>query len=364
MYPVSDRFLPALAESHTVVSEVLLFRTDGRVESLPHTGGSVTVDRGSVSRRTCSVELADTALIPRNPADKLSIYGATLRISVGVQVGTYCELVPVGLFRLDAVTGDPDVGPVTLAGKSMEAAIADHKFAVPTRVTGTAVGDVTQLIQETLPDATVVVSDDVVDTTIGPRTFDVQGDRWAAITECAAAVGAEVYCDADGIFTIATLPDLLTSTPVWTVAAGEGGVYIGAARGMTADGVYNGVVASGENTETDAPPVSVLVVDNDPTSPTFWGGPFGKRPTFYSSATLTSANLAIQAANLLLKQSIAPNSTADISSLPNPALEPGDVIRVVYPGGRRELHQVQSFTVPLSEGGDFTISTISAKEDS
>lgn len=364
MYTVTARFLPALAESHTVASEVALFRSDGGVELLPHTGGSVTVDRKAVSRRTCTVEIADPSLIPRSAADKLSIYGATLRISAGVQLGAYREMVPVGVFRLDSVAGDPDLGPVTLGGKSMEAAVADHRFAAVTRVSGTAVGAVTQLIQETLPTATVVTAAGVVDAAIGPRTYDIQGDRWAAVTECAAAIGAEVYCDPDGIFTIAVLPDPLSTAPAWTIAAGEGGALVSASRGMNADGVYNGVLATGENTETGTAAVSAFVVDNDPTSPTYWGGPFGKRPYFYASATLTSTALATQAATLKLRQVVAPNSVADITSLPNPALEPGDVIRVVYLDGSQELHQVAGFTVPLTEGGDFAVSTISAQDDS
>ena len=52
------------------------------------------------------------------------------------------------------------------------------------------------------------------------------------------------------------------------------------------------------------------------------------------------------------------------SSLPNPAPEPGDVLRVTYPDGSKELHQVASFSVPLEVGGGFTIQTISAKEGS
>jgi hypothetical protein len=60
----------------------------------------------------------------------------------------------------------------------------------------------------------------------------------------------------------------------------------------------------------------------------------------------------------------APNASGNFSSLPNPALECGDVIRVIHPDGTRELHQVQSFSVPLDIGGDFPITTIAAKEDS
>jgi hypothetical protein len=362
MYPtVTARFLQTIVEDHVPVSEVVLFRADGGVETLDHVGGSVPVDRGSQCRRTCSVTLADRSLIPRTPTDKLSIYGAQLRISRGVRVGEYTETVPLGVFRVDEVSGDPDDGPVTINGKSLECVIADDKFTVPYRASGTAVSAVTALIVRSIPDA-AIDSTGATDAAIGPRTFDIEADPWAAVTEIAAAIGAEAYCNADGVFVIAELPDLATATPVWTISAGEGGAYVSANRGMSADGVFNGVLARGENTETNATPVSALVVDTTAGSPTLWGGPFGKRPMFYSSSTLTTGAACTAAATLKLRAAVAPNSSADISSLPNPALDPGDVLRVVYPDGTKELHQVQSFSVPLEVGGAFVIQTISAKE--
>ncbi|WP_411140242.1 DUF5047 domain-containing protein [Streptomyces sp. x-80] len=362
MYPVSSRFLQAIAESHRLATTITLFRADGTVTDLPHTGGSVTVDRSASCRRTCSVEIADPSLIPRTPRAALSVYGSRLRISRGVRYsdGTV-ETVPLGLFRLDEVAGDPDTGPVTLSGKSLEVAVADDKFTESIRVSGTAVGAVTTLIQATLPAATVISR--ATDAAIGPRTWDIGADRWAAVVECAAAIGAEVYADADGNFVISPLPDILTTTPVWTIAAGEGGVYIGATRGMSAVGVHNAVRVSGENTEMNTPPVSAVVTDTDPTSPTYYGGPFGRRPMFYSSPTLTSVNACTQAANLLLRQAIAPNATASITSLTNPAIEPGDTVRVVYPDGTKEIHQVASFSISLDTAGAMDLETISAKED-
>lgn len=362
MYPVTARFLKRLAEDHAPVVRVVLTRTDGTVRDLPVTGGSVTVDRGSAVRRTCSVELADVDLIPRTPADELSVYGATLRIERGVAYGDgSTETVPLGVFRITSVDGDPDEGPVTIAGQGLEWVVQGDKLTAPYRASGTAVGAVRALVQRSLPAASVISR--VADGAIGPRTWDVEADPWDAAQECAAALGAEVYADPDGIFIIAALPDLLTTTPAWSVTAGEGGVLISASRGMSSDGVFNGVLAKGENTETNSPPVSALAVDDDPGSPTWWDGPFGHRPTFYSSSTLTTQAAALSAAKLKLRAARAPNATGDLSSLPNPALEPGDVIRVVYGDGVKELHQVQSFAVPLTVDGDFTITTISAKED-
>ncbi|MCX5598463.1 DUF5047 domain-containing protein [Streptomyces phaeochromogenes] len=362
MYPVSDRFLKRLAESHQVATRVQLFTTDGRVLDLEHTGGSVTVDRAQAFRRSCTVTSADVSLIPRSPTDQLATYGSRLRVSRGVYYGDgTSELVPLGVFRLDSVEGDVSEGPVTLQGKDLSAIVADDKLFEPYTATGTIVGAVTALIQRSIPDADVISL--IVDAPIGSRTFDVEADPWAGAQEIAAAGGAEVYANADGVFVIATLPELLTTPPVWSVEATEGGVYISGNRGMTSDNVKNGWLARGENTAENVPPVQYLAVDTDPNSPTYWGGKFGRRPGFHSSSTLTTLAACTQAANLKLAQAKAPNSSGDFSSLPNPALEPGDVLRVMHPDGTRELHQAASFSVPLDEGGDFPISTISAKED-
>lgn len=362
MYPTSDRFLPRLGEAHIPVTEVKLFKTDGSVVTLEHTGGSVPVDRGQTIRRTCTVTTADVSLIPRTPVDELATYGARLRIARGVTYGDGSqELVPLGVFRLDSVDGDPADGPVTVQGKSLEACVADDKLTEPWKSTGTVVGAATALIQRSLPTADVISL--VADAPIGARTFDVEADPWAAVQEIVAAAGAECYTNADGVFVIASLPDLLTTPAAWEVAARDGGVYVQGSRAMSSDKVFNGILARGENTEENVAPVSYLATDDDPNSPTYWGGPFGRRPDFYTSSTLTTVNACAQAAGLKLAAGKAPNASGDFSALPNPALECGDVIRVIHPDGTRELHQVQSFSVPLDTGGDFPIATISAKED-
>ncbi|MFF8485152.1 DUF5047 domain-containing protein [Streptomyces antibioticus] len=361
MYPVSGRFLARIAESHRVATEVKLFATDGRVIDLEHIGGSVTVDWGQAIRRTCTVTVPDPALIPRTAGDQLATYGARLRPARGVYYGDGSkELVPLGVFRLDEVGGDVTDGPVTLTGKDLSVCVADDRFTAPYKVSGNMVAAVTALIQRSLPTADVISL--VADIPIGTRIFDVEADPWAAAQEVASAAGAVVFPNADGVFVIATLPDLLTTPPVWEIRAGEGGTYIQANRGMSSAGVYNGVRASGENTADNVAPVSALVTDQDPGSPTYWDGPFGRRPMFFSSPTLISSLACTNAATLKLAQAKAPNSSGDITALPNAALEPGDVLRVVHPDRSAELHQAAAFTVPLDEAGDFPISTVSAKE--
>ena len=362
MYPVTSRFLPRIAESHVPVTSVQLWLTDGRVMDLQHTGGSVPVDAGADIWRTCTVTGCDTSLIPRTPTDQLSVYGAKLRIAVGVSYGDgTTELVPQGVFRLDDVSGDPTLGPVTLTGSAIEVIIRDDLFLAPYRATGTVVTAVTALIQRSISDATIISK--ITDVPIGPRTWDIGDDPWAAIQAIAATAGATVHTNGDGAFVIQTMPDLLSTMPVWEVAATEGGVYVSATRGMSSTNVQNGVLAMSDNVESGAAAVSALVVDSDPGSPTYWGGPFGRRPYIYRSSTLTTTAACTAAGGVQLAVRRSPNSKGDFSALPNSALEAWDVIRVVHPDGVRELHQAKSFTVPLDYGGDFPISTISAKED-
>jgi len=364
VYPApSTRFLPTLRESHVPYTLVQLLRTDGVVVDLAHTEGSVTVDRGNAVRRTCSVSVPDVSLLPMTPTDQLAVYGARLRILRGIIYGDgSIEAVPLGLFRIESISGDPALGPVTINGSGLEAVIADDKFIAPytTRGGTAAVTAITGLIQDSMPGAVVV--NRASDATIGTMTWDVQGDRWAAVQECATAIGAEVYCDADGQFVIAELPDMLTAPVAWDVDAGETGVLISAERSFSRDGMYNYVVASGENSEDNAPPVSGSASDTDPTSPTYVDGPFGRVPRFYSSATLINSSLAQGAANKLLRDSVKPNATVSLTSLPNPCLEPGDVLRVTYEDGRRELQQVDSFTISLGLDS-ITIQTIGGKQD-
>ena len=366
MYPApSAGFLAALSQSHRLVTVVELHRTDGSVVELEHLGGSVTVDRGQAVRRTCTVTVSDTSLIPMTPSESMLIYGARLRILAGIRYPTgETETVPLGLFRVDAVDGDPDIGPVQIQGKDLSAIVTDDKFTTPytTRGATAAVASITGIIQRSIP--TAVVTSTATDATLGVRTWDVEADPWAAVQELAAAIGAEVYVDPDGVFRVAELPDLLTAPVAWEVDAGPDGALVSASRAHSRDDMYNYVLATGENTEENVPPVSAYAADEDPSSPTYVSGPFGRVSFFYSSPTLTTTVLAQNAATKLLRDAIKPNATADISSLPNPLLEPGDVVRVTYGSGERELHQIQGFTVDLSpEGGAFTLSTIGGKED-
>jgi hypothetical protein len=367
MYPVSARFLAALATSHTMVAKVDAYYAGQLVAAnLPFSDGSVTVDRGSKTRRTLSLTIPDPKWLPWDATDPLAPYGQRLVVSRGIRFANGAEeWVPLGTFRVDEPSGDVHLGPVTVTGATAEADIIDDKFQTPvtTRGMGGCVDAITTIIRQTIPDATIT------NLTVGNRnpavavaTWDAGTDRWDVVSQIALAMKAEIYVDALNRFVIADLPDVVNGAVAWDIADGEGGTLISHGRSIRRTSVYNGVLASGENTASGAAPVSALVVDNSPTSPTRWGGPFGKVTKTISSALWTTTAGCQAAAEFALFDATAPNVQTSLDTLPNPALEGNDIIRLVS-AGRKERFLVQSLSIPLTATGDFSITLRGGKED-
>lgn len=367
MYPVSSTFLKTLATSHTMVAKVDAYYAGQLVAAnLPFSDGAVTVDRGSKTRRSLSLTVPDPKYLPWTATDPLAAYGQRLVVSRGIHYSNGAEeWVPLGTFRVNEPSGDVHLGPVSVTGATAEADIIDDKFQVPTttRGYGGCVDAITALVHQTLPDAVIV------NLTAGERNpacavamWDAGSDRWDAVVQIALAMQAEIFVDAQNRFVITDLPDVVNGAVAWDIAEGEGGTLIASSRSMPRTAVYNRVVASGENSASGTAPVSGIAVDSEPTSPTKWGGPFGKVTKFVSSALWITAGDCQAAAEYALFNAVAPNIQTSIDSLPNPALEGNDIIRLSH-AGRKERHLVQSLTVPLTASGAFSLSLRGGKED-
>lgn len=374
MLNVSAGFLDALASSQLV--DVRADVRKGTVPlyyGLPITGGTVTVDRSQVTRRRVSLTLAprlstgaytDRPTLPEALDAPLGHYGQEISVYWSLHyVGGVVETLPLGVFRIDDVSGSlAGDDEVTVSGVSREAFVADAKFVLPRTLSGPSAATlIAQLIHEVLPSAEVVVSA-TRDARVPATTFDE--DRWGAIATLADSMAAVVYCDPYGRFLIADAPTVDTP-PVWRVAAGPGGVLVRAAVSSSRADIRNGIVLRGESPASDSPPVQAVVTDDDPTSPTRWGDPaagrFGMAPEIISVPTVTTLPQARALAVAKLAQRVGAASTLDVTSVPNPALEAGDAIEVVIdpknPAGTVRRHIVDSFPIPLVAGGDFTMAT-------
>lgn len=374
MLPVSAGFLAALAAPQQVTFRADVDKAGLRLFSgLPVIGGAVQVDASSITRRRLTLELAprlstgaytDAPTLPVSAGDPLGHYGQEVTVQWGLTYPSgVTEWLPLGVFRVDSAQGSIlGDGPVTVSGVSREAFVADARFTSPrTEEAASAQSLIALLIHEVLPSVEVVASASI-DRRVPRTTWDE--DRWGAISDLAASIAAVVYADPWGRFVIADAPTAAT-LPVWTVAAGAGGVLVSAVASSSRSRVYNGVVVRGESASSDVAPVVGVAYDTAASSPTRWGDPadgaWGMRPRFLYLPTVTTAAQAQSVASANLARFIGAAAALDVSAVPNPALEALDVIDVVPdpadPGATVRRHVVDSFTVPLTPGGTFRLST-------
>lgn len=370
MRTVTPQFLNAIKGSYrlSILAEVMSPDNELLVTNLPIQAGSVTVDSGSEIRYTCSLTISDIAYLPRLESDPLAPYGNVIKLHRGVRyTNGQVERVPIGVFVIDQAGGDLDIGPLQVTGKGLESVLQANKLTSPYSTAGTTthVGAITALVTAVFPSVSINSTGVTSDQIPATKTWDVDADRWAACRELAKAIGAECFFDAAGTLVIRDFPPAPeAATPVWEVAAGDGGVMVSAEVTMSLQGLYNGVRCMSDGNATDnTAPVSAQAVDSDPLSPTRWGGPLGYRLKIVKSPLYKTVPQCTAAATKMLPQVLGPNRSVALNTVPNPALEAGDCIRVVYGDIPPELHIVQSLTIPLTSSGDFPVGTRSGVEE-
>lgn len=358
MYAVSSSWDAVIRGSHVVDLRVDAYRAGVLVASdLPvePDSGSLTVDGAAEARRSVQLTIADPSLVPTSPTSILTPHGTELRISQGFRFPSgIIERVPLGRFRIDKPS-TPLLGAVQVSAVDYSRLIAEDLFINAAQsVTGnTLVAEIRRVIQQTMPTATV--TDTTGDTSLAKLTTWEQGSsRWEAVKELALALNADVAPNVNGEFIIRRFP-AITNAPVWTINVGESGVLIGGSEDWDREGTFNAVTVRSEPTD-GSNPVQATVYDLDAASATFWNGPFGHRPTTYSSPLISTVAQCYDTGTTILNRSIASARSLRVACVPNPALDWGDVITVVLPGltandlPRVEKHMVRSLTLPLGLG--------------
>lgn len=360
MRPVSSAFLGALRGSHKIVVEAISvtggFQTGVNPDgvTLAVIDGDVQLDSTAEVRSTLGLTVEGTQGWPDSASDLLVPYGREVYVRRGVEFGNgRQEWVGLGYHRIQSLEQDePPDGPIVLSCRDRMAGIIDGRLVEPVQFnSGTAVGTIVDtLVTEIYPDAVVEWDDDSSGSTLA-RALVAEESRFDFLQELVTSAGKIWYWDHRGILMIQDVPD--PTETVFTVNAGADGVLVNMRRSLTREKVYNGVVASGEAADTVAPPRAVAV-DNNPDSPTYWEGPFGKVPRFFVSPFLTTVAQAQSAAGSILRKSLGLPYSVDFSLVPNPALEPYDAVQVVYPqrsrlqSYHRETHVLEKITIPLT----------------
>lgn len=349
-------------------------------------GGDVTIDRTAAVRRSARIEvtpfnaagditdpsvleqLAET-LIPDEASDVFAPYGNKIRLWYRIEVPGYVHPTygdnlypfPLGVLRLSSVDIVDDGTPrLSITAYDDSRYVSKNKLTAAWIVAaGTNYGDaIIALVQNRLPSAQA--NPHTVTATTPQIILDPESDPWQAVTDWAAAVGCQVYFDRYGLLTIEDEPDPLTDPVSWEYRDGTqdaNAVLLSVGRGMSDDPGYNGIVLTSESTTLPAP-IRIELWDDDPDSPTFALGPYGKVPYFKSSPLVVDYAGGGAMAYAELLKVMGGTETADFSIVPNPAHEPGDVVRAVRPLSRTDATALlDSFVVPLAATEAMTIRT-------
>ena len=171
--------------------------------------------------------------------------------------------------------------------------------------------------------------------------------QYDIIKDICDAFGFRVYFNNTGTMTIGPVPDG-SGAAIWTLDYGQ--ALISRERSLSREGAYNGVKAFSSDPEVTG--VYAVAVDNDSKSPTYWNGPFGRVVKEYASPFLYSVAQAQSAALAQLSRTLGVRSKVDIELVPNPLLEPFDIIQIWKQDDPTtyDKHQIESVVIPLGEG--------------
>lgn len=359
-------FAPLITGSHQPVIEARLITTyqegdDPDGTDVPIEGGDVRFDATTEVLATFRMTTQGTdptsgrSWFPRRATAPLAPYGDEIFVRRGVDIGSTILWSPLGYFRLEDTEQDDDPeSPIRLAGSDRMAAIVEADMVTPRvfRRTTPVANVFNRLVRDVYPDATVVFDDSGADP-IG-RQLVVDDSRYEPLAELADGLAKVFYVDGAGRFRVEAAPS--DDTIAWRLAAGRGGVLLRGGRRLSRRGAFNAVVVDGEGGGTDQPARGVAV-DSGPTSPTRWGGRFGKVPRRESLPGVTTDLQAAAAAREILRRNLGAYYSADFGSIVNPALRPRMVLWVEQRNGDGEKHVVETLSIPLTVDGTMTGTT-------
>lgn len=266
------------------------------------------------------------------------------------------EWVGLGYYDLSELDQPQLNAPIAIKAPDRMKLLIKSRLAFPRQYSATATirSVVEDLVHEVYPGVAVVLEGFNADNAVG-YSMIVEEDRYGPLNEVAKAYGCTMFFDYQGRFVMRPVP-AVGAAPVATIRSGQNGTLVRLGRRLSNEDVYNGFVATGEQAG-DRPPVRVLVTDDDPSSPTRWGGPFGRIPKFFSSSFIVTEDQALTAATAMRTRETGVPYTVNFGLVPDASLEPLDPVGVVFVDHGTELHVLDELVIPLTAKGVMTGTT-------
>lgn len=365
MRPASDEFAAALTGGQSFVTTAEVLEGGQVAATLNVVAGNVSEDEGRAIRRQAQVTLEDPTgdLVPGTAGDLLHpASGREIRLRRGLVIAGEPELIDQGVFRISRpkVHDAGDSLRITLGLYDRAKQVQRTRWTEPFPIgAGGYADDVLQAILEDrapwLPTASLAPTDRTVPAvTLGAAA---DNDPWKDAQQIATAAGLELFMDATGVPTARPVPDVGTSPVVASYHDGAGGTIKAVDRDMDEELTYNGVVLRAEGSEVT--PFRVEVWDDDPASPTYYLGAYGKVPYFFASPLVTTQAMGLEAVAAVFRRVHGVGHQVRWTAVPDPRLEAGDVVELTRERSRlaRSLEAISARTLDLSAAGDMAATT-------
>lgn len=360
-WPVSPRWDAQIRRGARVLTRVDVHDAYGQLlhPNLPIHDGTITIDGRQAQRRSCTISLADPdrTLTPAAADDLLSLLsGNEIRPWWGVRYPDGSEeWAPLGSYRIRA--NPATTTALTVTGDDPSRAIAANGWLYPHPIpANTALEDaLAGILRDRAPGLDLDLDLGQTGILVPATTLGLEGsaDPWQDATELAADHGYVLWIDQARTARLEPAVDVLTATPVLELTEDEQGLILdGAGKDWDDSDAFNGGLVVGES--SDSTPVQVEVWDDDPASPTYAFGPYGRRPwptITTPQATTVEAVTRVGLAEIAKRRGAAQVLTLPV--IPDGSWDADMPIRVWASGLRvsAQVAVVEAITLPLTVAG-------------
>ena len=273
---------------------------------------SLTVPRiGAVSQDEGARDW--TPLAPDSP---LAAMGQVLHVQVTVAslVSTDRWDIPLGRFLI--TQWEVGATDIRITGKSLFQRLEDDRLTSPTvpYSGGTLASELRRLVGGHMG---VIVSDALTNRPCPSMSWGES--RIDAIYEIADAWPARLREGPDGVLYVLPPVPAITERPEKSLTDGDAGTVIGVTRQGSRAGIFNRIVARGQEQDDAGQPRFQAIIDQT-TGPLRTSGPYGIVTRFFSSPLITSKQAALNSATTMLATSVRQKTTVPVTHTPNPTL--------------------------------------------
>jgi hypothetical protein len=324
------------------------------VRELNVTGGSVSVNTTSATRRSCNLKMIDPTgeLVPHEWDDILQPYaGYYLKLFRGVRYrNDETEMFPLGTFAPFApkIMDDGEKIEISITGYDRSKIIARNRWTKPYHIyNGTNVGTaIKSALNSRMPGLQYNIQPTTK--TVAKTTFGTTADNdpWKDMQNLASSVGMEVFFDARDIVIVRDVPDPDFNSPVHTYDDGNLCTVTEFDQDIDSDKMYTGVIVTSESSAIQ-PPIRAEVWLDDAAV---------QIPYFFPTGLVTTYEQAVATGLTILSQVARSEQSVTVHAVPDPRHEDGDIVRVKRLKSKLDsTYLVEGISMPLDESAEMTL---------